>query len=888
MPDVPGVEPMALPEGLASLALRKVALPVVVIDRGGSLVFVNAEGCDYLGVTAEEVLGKPVWDVLFDAKDAAGARPSIEGALSDGRPISVRGARSAVSGSRRVTRWHWTPLGWGERRDAVGIGIAEDASQTATCEDRGFATEARSRALLRLMPDLVFRMDAEGRFLEFYASNEQLLYAPPEQIVGHTIRELLPEPVCSQSMACITKTLETTAVQTLEYSLPVAPGHRYFEARHVAVNSSEVLAIVRDITKRKTSEEALRASEKQYRMLMERASDGIVLTDAGGRIVAANRQACELSGWDEASMLSRDVAELLVVNEDVSVAPLFRGLREGGPVRVEARLRHRGGELLDVEMSASRMPDGRVQAILREITERKRAEEALRRSEESFRLLIERSPDLIAVHRGGRVVWANQSCARVFRTDLANMIGRRVLDLVHPDDREVVRQRIVQQQQTGEPVAAMEERFVRDDGTVWYGEVVAIPLEFQGEPSSIVVAHDVTERKRAEEERRSLEQRIQQAQKLQSLGVLAGGIAHDFNNLLMGVLGNASLALLDLPPEAPARDHLQRVEVAARRAADLTRQLLAYSGKGRFLVSPLDLSRVVEEMNHLLATVISKRATVHLDFERNLPPIEADATQMRQVIMNLITNASDSLGDEDGVIVIRTGLVHADASYLASTYVDEQLKAGDYVVLEISDTGCGMDAATVERMFDPFFTTKFTGRGLGLAAVLGIVRGHRGAIKVDSEPGQGTSFRVLFPRAGGAVEQSRAEERGTLGRVGSGTILVVDDEETVRSVARLVLERQGFAVVEAVDGVEAVELFRKQGSQIRLVVLDMTMPKMSGEEAFRALRSLDPDVRILLSSGYNEQEAVNHFADRGLSGFIQKPYTSSELTDRVFQILGET
>jgi PAS domain S-box-containing protein len=534
------------------------------------------------------------------------------------------------------------------------------------------------------------------------------------------------------------------------------------------------------------------------------------------------------------------------------------------------------------------MPDGRVQAILRDITERKRAEEALRRSEESFRLLIERSPDLIAVHRGGRVVWANQSCARVFKTDLAKMIGRRVLDLVHPDDREAVRQRIVRQQQTGEPVAAMEERFVRDDGTVWYGEVVAIPLEFQGEPSSIVVAHDVTERKRAEEERRSLEQRIQQAQKLQSLGVLAGGIAHDFNNLLMGVLGNASLALLDLPPEAPARDHLQRVEVAARRAADLTRQLLAYSGRGRFLVKPLDLSKVVEEMNHLLATVISKRATVHLDFEKHLPPIEADATQMRQVIMNLITNASDSLGDEDGVIVIRTGLVHADASYLATTYVDEQLETGDYVYLEISDTGCGMDAATVERMFDPFFTTKFTGRGLGLAAVLGIVRGHRGAIKVDSEPGRGTSFRVLFPRAGGEVERFRAEERGALGRVGSGTIMVVDDEETVRSVARLVLERQGFAVVEAVDGVEAVELFRKQGSQIRLVVLDMTMPKMSGEEAFRALRSLDPDVRILLSSGYNEQEAVNHFAGRGLSGFIQKPYTSSELTDRVFQILGET
>ncbi len=887
MPEAPGVEPMAVPEGLASLALRRLALPTLVIDRRGNVVFVNPQACDHLGVTAGDVAGKPVWDVLFDAEDALCARPCIEGALCDGNPISVSGARSVRGGPPRRTRWHWTPLGWGERLDAVGIGILEEGSQTPTCEERGFATEARSRALLRLMPDLVFRMDAEGRFLEFYASNEQLLYAPPEQIVGHTIRELLPEPVCSQSMACIIKTLETGAVQTLEYSLPVAPGHRYFEARHVAVNASEVLAIVRDITKRKTSEEALRASERQYRMLMERASDGIVLTDASGRIVGANRQACELSGWDEGSLLSRDVAELLAVNDGASVAPLFRGLREGGPVRVEARLRHQGGELLDVEMSASRMPDGRVQAILRDITERKRAEEALRRSEESFRLLIERSPDLIAVHRGGRVIWANPSCARIFKTDLANIIGRPVLDLVHPDDREEVTRRIEEQQRTGKVVPAREERFLRDDGTFWWGEVVAIPLQFQGEPSSIVIAHDVTERKRAEEERRALDQRIQQAQKLQSLGVLAGGIAHDFNNLLMGVLGNASLALLDLPREAPARDHLQRVEVAARRAADLTKQLLAYSGKGRFLVSPLDLSKVVEEMNHLLATVISKRATVHLEFERDLPPIEADATQVRQVIMNLITNASDSLGDEDGVIVIRTGVIHASASYLATTYMDEQLEPGDYVVLEITDTGCGMDASTVARMFDPFFTTKFTGRGLGLAAVLGIVRGHRGAIKVHSEPGRGTSFKVLFPRAGGEVEKSRDDERKAPDRVGSGTILVVDDEETVRSVARLVLQRQGFAVVEAVDGVEAVELFRKHGGAFRLVLLDMTMPRMSGEETFRALRSLDPDVRILLSSGYNEQEAVNHFAGRGLSGFVQKPYTPSELTDRVFQTLGE-
>lgn len=745
--------------------------------------------------------------------------------------------------------------------------------------------EARSQALLRLMPDLMFRMDGHGRFLEFYAANEHLLFAPPDQIIGRTVRELLPEPIATLSMDCVARTLETGTVQLIEYSLPVAPGHRYFEARHVAMGSNEILAIVRDITTRKTAEEGLRASERQYRMLMERASDAILITDTAGRFLAVNHQACRMLGRSESELLSLGVADLIPEDERPKIAEYLAALREGEPIRVERTIRHLDGHELEVDVSANLMPDGRIQGIVRDVTMRKRAEEALRKSEESFRLLIERSPDLVAVHREGRVVWVNESCARSFRTTRDNLVGRKVLDLVHPDDRELVSDRIRRQQQLGEPMPAMEERFVRDDGSTWYAEVVAIPLDFQGVPSSIVIAHDVTERKQAEEERRALETRIQHAQKLQSLGVLAGGIAHDFNNLLMGVLGNASLALVDLPLESPVRENLQRIETAARRAADLTKQLLAYSGRGRFLVQPLDLSKVVEEMVHLLKTVISKRAILRLDFRPNLPRVEADATQIRQVIMNLITNASDALGDRDGVIMVRTAVMNVGSEYLASTYLDDELEVGEYVVLEVSDTGTGMDRSTMDRIFDPFFTTKFTGRGLGLAAVLGIVRGHHGAIKVYSEPGHGTCFKVLLrptERTAPASSPSPEMESWT----GHGAILVVDDEETVRTVARLVLERQGFTVMTAEDGLQAIDVVRKHPREIRLVVLDMTMPRMSGEETFRILRSENPDVRILLSSGYNEQEAVDRFAGRGLSGFIQKPYTPAELLEHVARILG--
>ena len=303
---------------------------------------------------------------------------------------------------------------------------------------------------------------------------------------------------------------------------------------------------------------------------------------------------------------------------------------------------------------------------------------------------------------------------------------------------------------------------------------------------------------------RQSEEQMRNAQKLESLGVLAGGIAHDFNNLLVGVLGNASLALSELPADSPARQFVQDVETSAQRAAELTRQMLAYSGRGKFVVEPVNLSQVVQEMTQLLRRVISKQARLSLHLRDDMPPIVADATQLRQVVMNLITNASDALLGESGLVTVRTGTVHADARMLAGTYLNEELPAGKYVYLEVTDSGVGMDAATRARIFEPFFTTKFTGRGLGLAAVLGIVRGHKGAIDVTSEPGCGTTFRVLFPASAALAEKPVTRNIPAAEWKGSGLALVVDDEEAVRVVARHVLERSGFTVVEAATGEEAL------------------------------------------------------------------------------------
>jgi PAS domain S-box-containing protein len=379
-------------------------------------------------------------------------------------------------------------------------------------------------------------------------------------------------------------------------------------------------------------------------------------------------------------------------------------------------------------------------------------------------------------------------------------------------------------------------------------------------------------------ERRGLELKVQHAQKLESLGVLAGGIAHDFNNLLVGILGNVGLALQDTRPEAPVVPLLHDIQTAALRAADLTKQMLAYSGKGRFVVENLDLNHVIEEMIHLLKVVINKQAVLKLNLAGNLPTVEADATQLRQVVMNLITNASDAIGDRSGVISITTGAVDVDKTYLGTTYLDEGLSEGDYVFVEVSDTGEGMDATTQARIFDPFFTTKFTGRGLGLAAVLGILRSHRGAVKVYSEIGRGSTFKVLLPCAPGSTRETLSSpSTPSIAAVGEGLILVCDDEETIRAIARRILQKAGFTVITASDGKEAVSCFRERSKEIRAVLLDMTMPGLSGEQVFHEMRRINPEVRVLLSSGYNEQDATSHFVGKGLAGFIQKPWSPNEL-----------
>ncbi|MFN7992966.1 MAG: response regulator [Bryobacteraceae bacterium] len=521
----------------------------------------------------------------------------------------------------------------------------------------------------------------------------------------------------------------------------------------------------------------------------------------------------------------------------------------------------------------------RVDACIKLARVRGAADAALRASESRFRRLFE--ANIFGVFFGvsdGSVAEANDAFLQMVgysREDVKAGLVR--WDRMTPGSfADLDRNAAEQLMQTG-ICRAYEKEFIRKDGS---RVPVLMGAAMLGEPyhrqnTAVVFCLDLTERKRVEEQ-------MLQTQKLESLGVLAGGVAHDFNNLLVGILGNASLALEGMDEADPNRTLLEDIMAASERAADLTKQLLAYAGKGRFMPEKVDLSALVRQIGNLIYASIPKHVQLQLDLKPGIPAVEGDPGQLQQLIMNLIINGGEAVDDHTGTVRVTTGVQRVFNGAEPRGFGSEPIPAGQYVFLEVQDTGCGMDEGTKARIFDPFFTTKFMGRGLGLAAALGIVKGHGGAVQVESTPAKGSIFRVLFPAGDQATATHTKPAHNRV--IGSGLVLVVDDEDVVRRTVKSTLERHGYSVLAAENGQEAVRLFRREHERVLMVILDMNMPVMGGEEALRQLQSIQPEVRVILSSGYNEVEAVTRFQGKGLAGFIQKPYTSLQLAEKVTEL----
>ena len=491
----------------------------------------------------------------------------------------------------------------------------------------------------------------------------------------------------------------------------------------------------------------------------------------------------------------------------------------------------------------------------------------LQASETRFRLLIEHNVDgMVIVTKSGTIRFVNPAAEHLFRRPAHDLIG-------HP---------------LGFPITAgltTEIDLSDQNGTSTPVEIRVVEVEWEEEQVYLASLRDLTERRRAEEERRLLEAQMQYAQKLESLGVLAGGIAHDFNNLLMTIVARAGLALRALGPESPGHDHLKQIEKAGLRGGELANQMLTYAGRGKPSIQKLNVSKLVKEMAHLLGVSVSKRAVLNYDLAAKPQTIQADPAQLRQVIINLVTNASEAIGERSGVVTMSTGTVKVRLDQLKHWYVAGTLPPDLSVYLDVRDTGCGMTDETLPKIFDPFFTTKFTGRGLGLAALLGIVRAHGGAVAVKSQPGRGTHFRLLFPSALPKELENKKASVTDLDWRGTGTILVVDDEEDVRIASKLILEEIGFRVMTAEDGRAGLAEFQEHRHDITVVLLDLTMPHMNGQELLKEIREINQGIPVILSSGYTEEDALKRFSGTGINGFIQKPYQVEALIDKIRKVI---
>ena len=491
----------------------------------------------------------------------------------------------------------------------------------------------------------------------------------------------------------------------------------------------------------------------------------------------------------------------------------------------------------------------------------------------------------------GHIEWSREMF-EVAGMEPCELDFEKASSIIYGGDKKIFDDAFDKAVENKETHADCEHRIQHPDGTVkWVHNRVRIRYDENDQPSRILgIMQDVTWRKNLEDEKLELERHVQHAQKLESLGLLAGGIAHDFNNILMGIIGNADLALEELPPSSPARDYLRRVIEQSNVASDLSNQMLAYSGRGTFKIQPVDLDEIVKRMQNLLETSVSKNVAIKIELQEDPTVLMGDVTQLQQVVMNLVLNASESYGDKSGHILLKTGSKEFDREFLSSTHrssweeIRKPPKPGKYVYLSVRDNGCGMDEETLSRVFEPFFSTKFSGRGLGLSAVMGIVRSHDGALHIESTPGHGSRFTAIFPE-GEDLRKTTPEEKSLHLDSQQKTVLLVDDEETVREVVVRMLRKAGFSVMTASDGMDALEIFTLNHKDIDCVLLDLTMPHMSGEECFQQMRRIDPTVKVVISSGFTKEDVVRRFTSDRITGFIQKPYRYAELMKKLSETI---
>jgi PAS domain S-box-containing protein len=912
-------------------------------DRAGRFTFVNQQFAQSLGRLVEEILGKTDAD-FFPPELAAKFKADDERVLTTGEPLETE-ERTSLGPEITFARVSKTALRDEAGNITGLQGIAWDITERHRFVEALRESEARFRAFTDNLPAPAWLKDHEFRYAFVNPALAQLFHQDAPDVLGREDHEFMPGPAAERLRANDLAVLAAGESQQFIEEVPGGDGWlRHWlvvKFPFTAPGGNRwVGGIAFDITARVEAITALRQREEQMRLFVEHTPAAVAMLNREMRYLAVSRRWLEDYRLGDEDVVGKSHYEVFPEIPE-RWKEIHRRCLTGVVERCEEDPFPRADGRTDWvrwEIHPWRDTAGHIGGLIfftEVITERKLARQALERRDAVLHAVARTADELVRAQPGDEAMRhvlaaigeaAEVSRVYVFKNRVAAsgdlLLSQRfewtapgVLPrLPDPDLQDAS----YEQRGVGQLAAAMARReavagHARNlaapareilerhgtqsflavpifTGTQWWGVLGFDECRHEREWTTLetdalnVVAGVLGaafERQRAEQERAGIERKMVESQKLESLGVLAGGIAHDFNNLLTSILGNASLLRYDLPKESPLHASLAQIEQTSLRAADLCRQMLAYSGRGRFQLQRVDVARLVEDTTHLIEVSISKKVVLRFNFAPGVPAVEADPTQLRQIVMNLVINASEAIGERSGIIAISTGVLAVDKTYLASTYLAPDLPAGSYVFLEISDNGCGMTPEVKARIFDPFYTTKFAGRGLGLAAVLGIVRGHGGALKVYSEPGKGTSFKLLLPVATGAVTSEPGSPASPDNWRGQGQVLVVDDEATVRVIAARLLEALGFKVTVAEDGRAGVEAFQRQPDAFDLVLMDLTMPHYDGVQAFGLMRRIRADVRVILMSGFNEHDAVANFAGKGLAGFLSKPFDLAALTEKV-------
>ena len=755
------------------------------------------------------------------------------------------------------------------------LGIVTDITERKRMEAALAHERDLLHALMDNIPDTIYFKDTASRFTRINRAQAQVLgLDDPKEAMGKTDFDFFTAEHAQDAHADEQGIVRSgqPLVDKVEQIRRANGQFRWVSATKVPIIDKEgqvtgIVGISRDITERKRVEEALAEERNLLRTLIDNLPHLIYIKDSESRFVIANNATAQFMGVSPDELMGRTDFDFY----PQELAMQFHAdeqaiIKSGQPLisKDEPNVDRAGNRrwLLTTKVPL-RDSEGEIVGIVgigRNITERKQAEEELRRLKEFNEGIVQSMTEGIIVENAeGYLTLVNPSAAALLGYNTPDeLLGQHWTVVVPPDQQPIIQ--AAHERQGGGEADRYDVELIRRDGTRVSVLISGSPRFEEGRfVGTLAVFTDITERKQ-------LEAQLRQAQKMEATGTLAGGIAHDFNNLLTSILGFASVVHTELPDDSPLRFDIETIIHSARRGSELTRQLLAFARRSQVEVHPLSLNDVAREVIKLLERTIDKAIAIEPHLTDDLPIVEGDAGQLHQMLLNLCLNARDAM-PQGGQLIIETQNVTLSEE---KTHTELNLEAGQYVLLSVTDTGIGMDAETQQRLFEPFFTTKEHGRGLGLAMVYGIVRGHGGAIHVYSEPSQGSTFKVYLPVAGRVTEDTVPEEVKTLG--GSETVLVVEDEESVRALLRRILEEGGYTVLLAANGVEAVERYAERSTEIDLVVLDIIMPQMGGRETYERLREINPEVKVLLSSGYSENGQAQDILAAGARGFLQKPY----------------